>query len=72
MKTLLAALAAAALTISAAQAAELSEVDTDGNGTVSMEEAKAAMPDMTEEAFKAADADESGELNEEELAKLSE
>ena len=72
MKTLLAALAAAALTISAAQAAELSEVDTDGNGTVSMEEAKAAMPDITEEAFKAADADESGELNEEELANLSE
>ena len=71
MKTLLAALAAAALTISAVQAAELADVDTDGNGMVSMEEAKAAMPDLTEEAFNDADGDEDGELNAEELAKLS-
>ncbi len=71
MKKILAALAVSVLAISAAHAAELSEVDTDGNGTVSMEEAKAAMPDIDEDAFNGADADGDGQLNAEEFAALS-
>ena len=62
MKKILAALAVSLMAVSAAQAAEMADVDTDGNGTVSMEEAKAAMPDMADDAFKAADANADGQL----------
>ncbi len=72
MKKFLAALAVSALTISAAQAAEWSAVDADGSGGISMEEAKAAMPDLDEDTFKDADADSDGQLNEEEFSSLSE
>lgn len=62
---------AAALVVATAAFAEgldLATVDTDANGAVSMEELKVAMPDVTEDAFKAADKDASGDLNAEELA----
>ena len=36
-----------------------------------MEEAKAAMPDITEEAFAAADTDQSGDLSLEEYAAMA-
>lgn len=71
MKKILAALAVSVLAISGAQAAELGEVDTDANGTVSMEEASAAMPDLGEDGFKAADTDGDGELNAEEFAAIA-
>lgn len=68
-------LAAAALTASAAfafaQAPDFTAVDTDASGTVTMEEAKAAMPDITEEAFAAADTDQSGDLSLEEYAAMA-
>lgn len=70
MKKFIAALGISALAITAAQAAELTEIDTDANGMISMEEAKAAMPDLSEEAFSGADADGDGSLNAEELASL--
>ena len=62
---------AAALVVATAAFAEgldLATIDADKNGAVSMEELKAAMPDVTEDAFKAADKDASGDLNAEELA----
>jgi opacity protein-like surface antigen len=71
MKKILAALAISLLATTAAQAADMAAVDTDGNGTVSMEEAKAAMPDMTDEAFTAADANGDGQLDADEFAKLA-
>ncbi|MGB7204429.1 MAG: hypothetical protein WBD37_03035 [Anderseniella sp.] len=71
MKNLLVALAVSFLATTAAHAAELADLDKDANGTVSMEEVTAAMPDVSEDAFKAADADADGQLNAEELATLA-
>ncbi|GAB4355957.1 MAG: hypothetical protein Kow0026_15480 [Oricola sp.] len=71
MKKLLVAAAALAATTSLALAADFAEVDADGSGTVSMEEAKAAMPDLTDEAFATADTDGSGDLSPEEFATLA-
>lgn len=45
-------------------------VDTDRSGEVSLVEAQVVWPDLTEEAFKAADTDASGGLNAQELATL--
>ena len=53
-----------------ANTVDIKTVDTDGNGTVSLAEAQAVWKDLTEDAFKAADADASGELSAEELATL--
>ena len=50
-----------------AQAAtDFASVDTDVNGSVSLAEAQVAWPDLTEEAFTAADTDGNGELSAEE------
>ncbi|MCA8929432.1 MAG: EF-hand domain-containing protein [Alphaproteobacteria bacterium] len=51
--------------------ADFAKADANGDGSVSMEEAKAVMPDLTEAQFKAADADGSGSLDEKEFASLS-
>lgn len=72
-------LAAAALAVSAplafaqeaTPAPDFATVDADKSGAVSMEEAKAAITTLTDEAYKAADADGSGDLNADEFAKLS-
>lgn len=54
-----------------AQAAtDLVSVDTDTSGGVSLAEAQGAWPDLTAEAFAAADVDASGELSAEEYAAL--
>ncbi len=71
MKKLLAALAVTLFASTAAHAAEIADVDTDGNGTVSMEEMTAAMPDTTEDAFKAADANGDGQLDADEFAAMA-
>lgn len=42
--------------------------DADGNGVYSMEELVAAYPDLTEETFTAADTNEDGSIDAEELA----
>jgi len=73
MKKILISVAALALATSGAFAqntVDIKTVDTDGNGTVSLTEAQAVWKDLTEDAFKAADADASGELSAEELATL--
>ena len=57
------------LALSGVQAfAETVVTDTDGNGSFSMDEMKAAYADLTEEAFKAADTDANGEISADELA----
>jgi hypothetical protein len=54
--------------LAAAQAfAETAITDTDGSGTYSMEELKAAFPDLTEEAFGEADANSDGQVDADEL-----
>ena len=65
--TVLAAAALFALTsVSAIAATEIK--DTDGNGTYSFDELKAAFPDLTAEVFKAADTNADGQLSADELA----
>ncbi|MET3927825.1 hypothetical protein [Devosia sp. 2618] len=55
-----------------AQAAtDFTTVDADASGGVSLVEAQAAWPDLTEEAFNAADLDGNGELSAEEYAALA-
>lgn len=54
-----------------AQAADFSTVDTDQNGALSWEEVSMAMPDTSEDAFKTADVDGSGDLSAEEYAAVS-
>lgn len=73
MKKILISVAALALATSGAFAqntVDFKTVDTDGNGTVSLTEAQVVWKDLTEDAFKAADKDASGELSAEELAAL--
>lgn len=68
MKNVVLALSAA-VALTAVQAhAEVTVTDTDGNGTYSMEELVAAYPDLTEETFKAIDANADGAVDAEELA----
>ncbi|MEC5293612.1 hypothetical protein VSX64_24025 [Aurantimonas sp. C2-6-R+9] len=72
MKNILATLAILGFAAPAfAQAADFATVDADQSGTVTLEEVQAAMPDVTEDAFTAADADESGDLSEDEFATLA-
>lgn len=66
-----AALAASATFAFAQTAPDFATVDADKSGTVSLEEAKAAIATLTDEAYKAADADSSGDLNADEFAKLA-
>lgn len=63
------ALAASALTATAVFAEDAAPVvaDADANGTFSLAEVQAVYANVTEEAFKAADTDASGELSAEEL-----
>jgi Ca2+-binding EF-hand superfamily protein len=70
MKKLLAIILATGFASTAALAADFTAVDADQNGSVTMEEAKAAMPELTEDAFKAADGDQNGELSADEFAAI--
>ncbi|ODT76244.1 MAG: hypothetical protein ABS76_31625 [Pelagibacterium sp. SCN 64-44] len=55
-----------------AQAAtDFASVDTDANGSVSFAEAVVAWPDLTQDAFNAADVDGNGELSLEEYTGLT-
>lgn len=55
-----------------AQAAtDFASVDADASGSVSLAEAQVAWPDLTAEAFAAADIDVSGELSAEEYDALA-
>ncbi|MCF3596083.1 EF-hand domain-containing protein [Rhodobacteraceae bacterium LMO-12] len=62
-----------AMALVASQAVAATElVDTDGNGSYSMEEMAAAYPGLTEEQFAEIDADENGEIDEVELVEAIE
>ncbi len=70
MKKFLAIVLATGFASTAALAADFTAVDADQNGSVTMEEAKAAMPELTEDAFKAADGDQNGELSADEFGTI--
>ena len=61
-------IAAATILVTAAAAFAMTEIDSDGDNMLSMDELKAAYPDMTEDQFGDADTDADGMINEEELA----
>ena len=54
-----------------AAAPDFATIDADVSGGVSLAEAQVALPDLTEEAFTAADLDANGELSAEEFATLT-
>lgn len=71
MKKLVLAAAFAALSSAAyAQMPPYAELDANADGSVSPEEAKAKMPNMTDEMWKKADADADGKLTAEEYTKM--
>lgn len=64
---ILAAAALAALVLAATVAqADMSTIDTDGDGTVSYTELLISVPDLTETQFSSLDVDQSGALDEDE------
>ena len=70
MKKVISALLVSVFAAGTAFAATSTEVDADTDGKVTMEEAKAKMPDLSEDAFKEADADNDGSLILEKFEKL--
>lgn len=70
MKRFLAVFAISVMAIGAAQAADFADVDTDADGSVSLDEAVSQMPDLTEDAFLSADANEDGALSADEFASM--
>jgi hypothetical protein len=54
-----------------AAAPDFATVDADASGGVSLAEAQVVLPDLTEEAFTAADIDANGELSAEEFATVA-
>lgn len=71
MKRFFAVLAVSVLAVGSAQAADFAEVDTDADGSVSLDEAVSMMPDLTEDAFISADADADGALTADEFASMN-
>lgn len=72
MKTVLVTLAALTMTAAAyAAVPDFSAVDTDGNGEISMDELKAAIPDISPDKVKAADTNGDGQLDQQEYAALT-
>ncbi len=72
MKALLSTFAIALFSTAAIAAShvDFKKVDTDGDGKISMEEMKAAMPETDDEKFKMVDTDGDGSVSEEELAAM--
>lgn len=68
MKTFVLALGAISALAVAQANAQTVVTDVDGNGTYSMEELVAAYPDLTAEAFTAADTNADGAIDADELA----
>ncbi len=73
MKRTLVALSLMALSSTAFAVEELdfAKLDLNADGALSLTEIQVAMPELSEEAFNAADADKSGTLSMEEIAALS-
>lgn len=57
----------AVMAVSAVQASAATVEDTDGNGSYSLEEMSVAYPELTDGDFAEMDADESGDISEDEL-----
>lgn len=73
-KLVIAALAATPLAFTGAYAQtapDYSALDTNGDGAVSLAEVKAALPDLSDEAIIAADADQDGNLSTDEYTALT-
>lgn len=68
--SLIAILASSASVLGQDNPNDFAAVDSDGSGAISWTEASAALPSLTEETFKAADGDASGELSEDEYLKV--
>lgn len=68
MKKFVLALGAISIIAVAQANAQTVVTDADGNGVYSMEELVAAYPDLTEEIFTAADTNEDGSIDADELA----
>lgn len=72
MKTVLTTIAALTMTAAAyAAVPDFATVDADGNGTISMDELKAAIPDISPDKVQAADANGDGQLDQQEYAALT-
>jgi hypothetical protein len=69
-KLILAAALAAFSTAAFAKMPPYADLDANTDGSVSAEEAKAKMPNMTDEMWKKADADADGKLTAEEYTKM--
>ena len=69
-KLIIAAALAGFVSPAFAQMAPYSELDANTDGVVSPEEAKAKIPNMTDDWWKKADADSDGKLTAEEYAKM--
>ena len=67
MNKMLAALSIALGLVAFGAHAQTVVTDTDGNGTFSIEEMKAAYPDITDALFKTLDVDASGQIDADEL-----
>ncbi|TNE35290.1 MAG: EF-hand domain-containing protein [Alphaproteobacteria bacterium] len=73
MKKLLISVAALSILAAApamAATGNFKKVDANGNGTISFQELKAAMPSATKAKFAAADKDKSGELSKKEFSSM--
>lgn len=70
IKTL--ALVLGVATVAVAANAQTVVSDTDGNGTYSIEELRAAYPDLTDEVFASVDANGDGQVDADELAAAQE
>lgn len=70
MKKVLGVVLVSLFTSTAAFAASFAEADADASGSVTAEEAVSVMPNLTEDVFKAADADGSGDLSEAEFTTI--
>ena len=58
---------AAVMAVSAVQASAATVEDTDGNGSYSLDEMLVSYPELTDGDFAEMDADESGDISEDEL-----
>ncbi|MDO5758659.1 MAG: EF-hand domain-containing protein [Rhodobacterales bacterium] len=67
MKTMLMTSAAVLALAAPSWAASVSDLDTNGDGAVTLEEVQAAAPDVTAEEFEAMDTNADGSLSDEEL-----
>ncbi|MEM9710165.1 MAG: hypothetical protein AAF871_15410 [Pseudomonadota bacterium] len=72
MRKILIFVVGATFVASSAGAASLTETDANADGLITFDEVLAVMPDVTEESFRLADANEDGMIDAEEFAAAQE